>query len=372
MDAPPRETCTMKIKAAVARKVHGDFSVENVDLAAPNADEILVRLTATGICHTDLAIIEQILPLPMPFVLGHEGAGIVESVGANVKGFAKGDRVVLTFNTCGACEPCEDHHPAYCQQYPLLNFFTRRPDGSATLHDAKGEPLGGSFFGQSSFATYALSSPRNTIKVRADAPLELLGPLGCGLSTGAGTVMNVLKPTTKTTIAVFGTGAVGMAALMAAKAIGAGRIIAVDRVASRLNLARELGATDAIDTSKQDLAEALTALGGIDQGVETTGVPRVIEGAVAGLKERGTLVLLGASKDPMVTLNVLPLISGRVIRGVVNGDCDPAVLIPQLVDMHLAGKFPIDRLSAFYSLDQINEAVADSVSGKTIKPILKF
>ncbi|WP_068076630.1 NAD(P)-dependent alcohol dehydrogenase [Novosphingobium lentum] len=362
----------MKIRAAVAREIHGTFTVEDVDLVEPNADEILVRLVATGICHTDLAIIEQIMPIPLPYVLGHEGAGIVERTGSDVTGFAPGDRVVLTFNTCGACAPCTDDHPAYCQQYGLLNFYTRRPDGSATLHDAAGEPLGSAFFGQSSFATYALSSPRNTIKVRADAPLELLGPLGCGLSTGAGTVMNVLKPTAETSIAVFGTGAVGMSALMAAKALGAGRIIAVDRVESRLALARELGATDTIDTSKQDLAEALTELGGVDQAIDTTGVPALIAAAVGALKERGTCVLLGASKDQLVTLNILPLISGRVIRGVVNGDCDPAVLIPQLVDMYLAGQFPVDKLSAFYTLDQINEAVVDSNSGKTIKPILRF
>lgn len=362
----------MKIKAAVARTPHGAFTVEDVELVQPNAEEILVRLVATGICHTDLAIIEQIMPLPLPFVLGHEGAGIVEQVGANVTGLTPGDHVVLTFNTCGHCEPCADDHPAYCQQYPVLNFFTRRPDGSPTLFDADGQPLGGAFFGQSSFATYAIASPRNTIKVRADAPLELLGPLGCGLSTGAGTVMNVLKPGPKTTIAVFGTGAVGMAAVMAAKALGAGRIIAVDRVESRLALARELGATDTIDTSQQDLATALEAIGGLDQAIDTSGVPALVAAAVGALRERGTCVLLGASKDPLVTLNMLPLISGRVIRGVVNGDCVPADFIPKLVDMYLAGQFPIDKLSAFYALDDINQAVADSNSGKTIKPILRF
>ncbi|MBB35117.1 MAG: alcohol dehydrogenase [Hirschia sp.] len=362
----------MKIKAAVVREAHGDFTVEEVDLVEPNPDEILVKLVATGICHTDLAIVEQIMPVPMPMVLGHEGAGVVEKTGANVTGFAPGDHVVLTFNTCGHCGPCHEDHPAYCEQYPLLNFYTRRPDGSATIHDAKGEPLGGAFFYQSSFATYALSQARNTIKVRKDAPLELLGPLGCGLSTGSGTVFNVLKPGPETSVAVFGTGAVGMSALMAAKAMGAGRIVAIDRVESRLELARELGATDTIDTSKQDLAKALEELGGVDHAIDTSGVPKLIAAAVAALKERGTCVLLGASKEQELTLNILPLISGRVIRGVVNGDCDPTLLIPKLVDMYLEGTFPIDKLSAFYSLEDINQAVADSNSGKTIKPILRL
>lgn len=260
----------MKIKAAVAREIHGALTVEDVELAEPREDEVLVRLVATGICHTDLAIVDQIMPLPLPFVLGHEGAGIVERVGSAVSGIAPGDHVVLAFDTCGACAPYSDDHPAYCQQYPLLNFFGRRPDGSVTIADAAGEPLNANFFGQSSFATHAIAHPRNTVKVRGDAPLELLGPLGCGLSTGAGTVLNVLKPGPDMTIAVFGTGAVGMAALMAAKLMGAGRIIAVDRVASRLALARELGATDTIDTSSQDLGEALAVLGGIERGVDTT------------------------------------------------------------------------------------------------------
>lgn len=362
----------MKIQAAVARQPHGAFTVETVDLAEPNADELRVRLVATGICHTDLAIIEQIMPLPLPQILGHEGSGIVEAVGANVTGFAPGDPVVLTFNTCGTCASCADDHPAYCQHYPLLNFYGSRPDGSATLTDDRGDRLGGAFFGQSSFATHAITSPRNTIKVRKDAPLELLGPLGCGLSTGAGTVINVLKPSADTVLAVFGTGAVGMSALMAAKALGVGRIVAIDRVASRLALAQELGATDIIDTSSQDLGEALAALGGVDQAIDTSGVPALIAAAVGALRERGTCVLVGASSQSEVTLNILPLISGRVIRGVVNGDCDPAILIPQLVDWYMEGRFPIDRLSAYYPLDRINEAVVDSHSGKTIKPILTF
>lgn len=362
----------MRIKAAVARQIDGEFTVEPIDLVEPNDEEILVKIVATGVCHTDVAIVEQIMPLPLPLVLGHEGAGIVERVGANVTGFEPGDHVVLTFNTCGECGPCTQGHPVYCDQYPLFNFSPGRPDGSPTLYDVNGEPVGGAFFSQSSFATYALSQPRNTIKVREDVPLELLGPLSCGLSTGAGTVMNVLKPGPDTTIAVFGTGAVGMAALMAAKAMGAGRIIAVDRVESRLELARELGASELINTANQDLAAALEEMGGIDQGLDTSGAPALISTAANALKTCGTLALVGASRERQVTLTLLPLISGKVIRGVVNGDCVPSVMIPQLIDMYLAGEFPMDRLVTYYALDQINEAVADSLSGKTIKAILRM
>lgn len=362
----------MKIQAAVARQAHAELSVEDVELAEPRPDEVLVRLVATGICHTDLAIVEEIMPLPLPIVLGHEGAGIVEQVGAEVTGLAVGDPVVLTFRTCGSCAPCGSGHPSYCEQYGLLNFFNRRPDGSPTLTDADGEAIGGAFFSQSSFATYAIANQVNAIKVRGDAPLELLGPLGCGLSTGAGTVFNVLKPAPEAVLAVFGTGAVGSAALMAAKAMGVRRIVAVDRVAGRLELARSLGATDVIDTSRQDLAAALTELGGVDFAIDTSGVPKLIEAAVGALRPCGTCVLLGASHENEIRLQIMPLISGRVIRGVVNGDCRPEELIPKLVDMYMAGEFPIDRLAGFYSLDEINRAIADTTSGATIKPIIRF
>ena len=362
----------MKITAAVARQIEGTFSLEEVELAEPNDDELLVKIVATGVCHTDLSIVEQIFPLPLPLVLGHEGSGIVERVGAKVTGYEPGDHVVLTFNCCGECNACAHKQPAYCDLYPALNFFTRRPDGSATLKDAQGDLIGGSFFSQSSFATHALTTANNTIKVPADLPLELLGPLGCGLSTGAGTVMNVLKPEPDSTIVIFGTGAVGMAALMAAKAIGAGRIVAVDRVQSRLELALELGATDIVNTAEQDLATRLQELGGVDQALDTSGVPALISAAADALKTRGKLVLLGASKEQQVTLNILPLLSGKVIRGATNGDCNPSVLIPQLVDMYLQGRFPMDRLVTFYPFYRINEAVADSYSGKTIKPILRM
>jgi len=362
----------MQIQAAVAREIHGKFSLETVNLADPAEDEVLVKLVATGMCHTDLSIIDQIMPLPLPFVLGHEGAGIVERIGANVSGLEVGDHVVLTFASCGHCHRCAEHHPSYCEHYMPLNFGMARQNGTPTITDADNKPLGSNFFAQSSFATYALARQSNAIKVRKDAPLELLGPLGCGISTGAGTVFNVFKPGPNASLAIFGTGALGCAAIMAAHSLGVKTIIAVDRVESRLALARELGATHTIDTSKQNLAEALAALGGLDFAMDTSGVPKLIETAVGALKVLGTCVLLGASADSALHLSVLPMISGRSIRGVTNGDCDPLELIPKLVDMYMAGTFPMERLVAYYPLAEINQAVADSQSGKTIKPIIRF
>ncbi len=362
----------MEIKAAVVHAPRTPFIIEAVRLEAPRADEVLVKLTATGVCHTDVAIVEQILPLPLPYVLGHEGAGVVVEAGKAVTNVARGDHVVLTFGSCGTCRQCTGDHPAYCSSQPLLNFAGRRSDGSATIHNARGEPLNASFFGQSSFATHSISPARNVIKVRSDAPLKFLGPLGCGMMTGAGSVLNVLKPTPGSTFVIFGTGALGFAALFAAKLMGCRRIVAVDRVKSRLDLARALGATDVIDTSTTDLDKALTEVGGADYALDTTGVPKVLEAAIRALKNCGQLALVGASPERFMSTDIMHLISGRVIRGVVEGDANPPVFIPFLVDKFLEGTFPIDKVSALYPFEQINAAVSEGVSGKTIKPILVY
>jgi len=305
-------------------------------------------------------------------VLGHEGAGVVVEVGKSVTAVQKGDHVVLTFGSCGHCRPCASGHPAYCVSQPPLNFAGRRTDGSVTIHDSKGEPVNAVFFGQSSFATHSVSPARNVIKVRRDAPLKFLGPLGCGLMTGAGAVLNVLKPDADSTFAIFGTGALGFAALFAAKLAGCRRIVAVDRVRSRLELARELGASEVIDTSSTELDKALGELGGCDAALDTTGVPRVIEAAVGALKPCGQLGLVGASHESTMSMNIMHMISGRVIRGIVEGDSDPTRFIPFLVERFLEGGFPIDRIAGFYPFEHINAAVSASTSGKTIKSILTF
>ena len=362
----------MDIKAAIVRAPHAPFVIEPVRLDAPRDDEVLVKLTATGVCHTDIAIVEQILPLPMPYVLGHEGAGEVVEVGKSVTAVGKGDHVVLTFGSCGQCHPCASGHPGYCVSQPALNFAARRPDGSATVHDATGAPVNAVFFGQSSFATHCISPVRNVIKVRRDAPLRYLGPLGCGLMTGAGAVLNVLKPQPDSTFVIFGTGALGFAALFAAKLAGCKRIVAVDRVGSRLDLAHQLGACEVIDTSTSDLDTALADIGGCDAALDTTGVPRVIEAAVRSLKPCGQLGLVGASTESTMSLNIMHMISGRVLRGIVEGDADPTRFIPLLVERFLGGTFPIDRIAGFYAFEDINAAVDASTSGKTIKSILTF
>ena len=235
-------TSTISARAAVLRSSDAPFRIERVNIEAPRSDEVLVRLAATGICHTDMVMRDQALPTPLPVVLGHEGAGIVEAVGADVTHVRPGDHEVLAFNSCGHCASCDDHAPAYCVEFAPRNFMGSRPDGTSPL-SGEGGLIHANIFGQSSFATHAIARDRNTVKVSSDAPLERLGPLGCGIMTGAGAVMNALRVRAGSTIAIFGTGAVGLSAIMAAKAVGAATIIAIDINESRLDLARELGAT---------------------------------------------------------------------------------------------------------------------------------
>lgn len=362
----------MDIRAAVATGPNEPFALETLTLSDPAPDEVLVELAGVGICHTDLAVIRQYIALPMPIVLGHEGAGRVVRVGSSISDLKPGDPVVLTFNSCGTCKACSTNHPAYCAEYAQRNFAGKRVDGSHTLCRHGGQPVGGAFHGQSSFATHALATRRSAVKIREDAPLHLLGGLGCGFQTGAGTVLNVLKPEADSTLVILGAGALGFSALFAARMAGVRRIVAVDRIASRLELALELGAHEVIDTSVQDMDEALKALGGIDYIVETTGAPKVAAAAIACLNGGGQCALLGGGAERMITIDMMGLIRGKVIRGVVEGDADPQTFIPQMVDAFMEGRFPIDRISKTYSFDDINDAVHDTDTGAVIKPVLVF
>jgi aryl-alcohol dehydrogenase len=362
----------MDIEAAVVRNPGGPFLHERLKLDEPRPDEVLVKVIATGLCHSDITAMHFHFPPPAPVVLGHEGAGIVERVGANVTHVAPGDHVVLSFNNCGECSNCAAGHVAYCENFFPLNLNGRRVDGSETLHGERGA-VGGCFFGQSSFANYALAHKRNTVKVRKDAPLELLGPLGCGIQTGAGAVLNVLQPEPGSSFALFGCGGVGLAALMGAKIAGCNPIIAVDKIASRLELARRLGATLTIDASKENPVETIAGLGGAQYVIEATGLPGVIAQAIQATRSRGVCGVLGVPKpDETVTLNIMQAFSGRTIMGIIEGDADPHVFIPYMVDKFMSGELPLDLLAKFYSLDEINEAVADSSSGAVVKPILRM
>ena len=368
-------TSGREVTAAVVRE-QGSFVMETAHLDAPRDDEILLKVVAAGLCHTDLVVRDQLYPVPLPIVLGHEGAGVVEAVGAAVSKVAPGDHVAVSFLNCAACRPCFDGSPASCANFNDMNFAGHRPDGTHALTGADGESLNDRFFGQSSFATYAIAHERNTVKVRDDVPLELLGPLGCGIQTGAGTVLRALQVGAGASFAVTGAGAVGLSAVMAAHVAGATTIIAVDVVPSRLELARELGATHTIHGGETDAVEEIRRItgSGVDFALDTTGLPALIRQGVDALRQRGTAAILGASR-PDATLDIGAntfMQSCKTIMGVVEGDSVPDVFVPQLLDLYVQGRFPFDRLVTFYDFDQIGQAAAEAESGATIKPILRI
>jgi aryl-alcohol dehydrogenase len=365
----------MKIRAAVAREKGAPLNLETIDLEAPRPDEILVKVKATGVCHTDLVVRDGMLPTPLPVVLGHEGAGVVEAVGIRITKVKPGDHVVMTFNSCGGCPSCHDHAASYCHEFFPRNFFAARPDGSSAL-SADGARINGNFFGQSSFATHAICHEVNVVKVATDVPLELLGPLACGVQTGAGAVMNALKVCAGKSFAVFGSGSVGLSALMAAHVVGATTIIAVDTNPARLEIAKSLGATHVIDPGRSSAVEEIMRITGtgLNFALDTTGLPAVIRNAVESLGPRGACGILGASgPDAEIVLNETHFMSaGRRLIGIVEGDSNPDVFIPMLIDLYRRGRFPFDKLVKFYKLDEINAAIRDSEAGDVLKPIVRM
>ncbi|MFI5794485.1 NAD(P)-dependent alcohol dehydrogenase [Streptomyces sp. NPDC051677] len=363
-------------RAAVVESGGAPFTLSDVVLDDPAPHEALVRLVAAGVCHTDLGVASGGLPFPLPGVLGHEGAGVVEAVGSAVTGVAPGDHVVLSFTSCGDCRNCHGGHPAYCATWLPLNLIGgRRADGTSTI-SRNGEALGGHFFGQSSFAERALVDERSLVKVDPDVPLASIAPLGCGVQTGVGAVWNVLTPAIGSTIVVLGAGAVGLSAVMAAALTPATTIIAVDKVAERLALAKELGATHTVDAGQATLGEAIAEITGgqgADGIVETTGSTAVLRQGVDALAARGTLVVVGAPPfGTEVALDVNGLLGGKRVVGLTLGDAETQTFIPALVKLVKEGRLPLDRLIGIYAFADIGQAVQDMTSGKTIKPVLTF
>jgi aryl-alcohol dehydrogenase len=361
--------------AAIVSAAGAPFVLEEVDLDEPRPSEALVRLVATGLCHTDLSAQAGHLPFPLPGVLGHEGAGIVEAVGASVSRVAPGDHVLASFSSCGECPNCLAGRPAYCRHFHARNLFGgSRPDGSATISRG-GEPVHGHFFGQSTLSRHALIDERSLVKVPDDAPLATLAPLGCGIQTGAGAVLNALTPRPESTVAVFGAGAVGCAAIMAAALSGVERIVAVDLVPERLVLALELGATHAIEVASGDAIAALRDLGdgGADYVIEATGSTSALTTAIQSLAPLGTCAILSTyPRGATVPLDANFMIDGRHIVGVSEGDSDPQRFIPRLVELFEQGLLPVDKLIRRYPFEEIERAAADARSGVTIKPVLVY
>ncbi|MET0448201.1 MAG: NAD(P)-dependent alcohol dehydrogenase [Aeromicrobium sp.] len=364
---------TTAAHAAVIRAQDASFTFEDVVLDDIAPTEILVKVVATGLCHTDLAVVHGHIPSGFPVVLGHEGAGIVVQVGENVGEFSVGDHVAASFASCGHCANCLTGREAYCLNFMPLNFGGVREDGTGTIATTEGETINGSFFGQSSFATHAIISARNAVKIPDDVPLELVGPLGCGIQTGAGTVLNSLKVPAGSSVIVSGTGAVGLSAIMAAKVAGATTIIAVDVIDERLDFAKKLGATHTVNGRTEDVTATImeiTAGLGAAYAVDTTAVPAVIENVVNATQFGAVIALVGVGRPDAVLPLGLVTGAGKTLVGAIEGDAVPQVFIPQMLSMYKAGLFPFDELITTYAFEDIEQAIADTQSGVAVKAVL--
>lgn len=364
----------MKIKAAVVEEKNGPFIFEEIDLASPNENEILVKVIASGICHTDEFGRTELPDVLFPMVLGHEGAGIVEQIGKNVKDIAVGDHVAFSYAYCAHCNPCYSGEPYYCDHFNEINMGGVSSDGTTRL-SKNGKPVS-MFFGQSSFATHAVINQNSAVKVDKEIDLSLIAPLGCGIQTGAGAVINAIQPRISDSIAVFGCGAVGMSAIMAANAMNCKTVIAVGGNEKSLQLARELGATDTINRKEiEDIPSAIQAVvsGGVNYAIDTSGYGPFMLKALRSTKFHGELIALaptGTIENFDIGTDVLG--NMRTVKGICEGDSIPHIFIPEIIELYKKGLFPLDKLISVYAFDEIEQAFQDSHTGKVIKPVLKI
>ncbi|MGW4332855.1 NAD(P)-dependent alcohol dehydrogenase [Rhodococcus koreensis] len=364
----------MQITAAVAHGPHQDFSIETVELASPRSDEVLVEIRGVGLCHTDIAARDGIYGLPYPLVLGHEGSGVVIAVGQDVTSVAPGDKVAVSFSSCGTCRPCTSGRPAYCTTFAQENYIGSRPDGTQTML-TNGSPAHANFFGQSSFASHALVTERNTVKVDTELDISLVGPLGCGIQTGAGAVMKSMNCEKESSLVVLGGGPVGLAAVMGAVIQGCSTIIVVEPVENRRTTATRLGATHAIDPITENVTQRIMEItaDGIDYIFDTTGRTEVITAAMEAAAQNATVGLVGVPADFSVNLplNIVGAMQkGLTVRGIVEGDSQPQLFIPELLEYHAAGRFPFDSIITTYPFSKINDAVAAQERGEVTKLVL--
>lgn len=365
----------MRTLAAVARAPDSDFRIETLELGDPGSGEILVRVEGVGLCHTDLIFRDQFIPYPQPSVLGHEGAGIVEAVGPDVAGIGVGDAVILGFSSCGECGQCHDGTPSYCRDFVPLNYSGARPDGSTAFSDANGA-IGSHFFGQSSFARHTIVRARNAVRIRdSTLPVAILGPLGCGLQTGAGAVLRSMDCEPGKAIAIWGGGPVGMAAVMAARIRGCAQIILVEPFEARRELGAELGATHTLDPRQEGLREAIREIvpGGLHYALDTSGNLGALDDALNSLASRGVLALVGVPKtaEDAFSVNIAQQITyGLTTMGIIEGDSDPQAFLPELLEYQRLGLFPFERLITTYPLSEINRATAEQAAGKCVKAVL--
>ncbi len=361
--------------AAVVAGPSAAFCLQELALAPPRPDEVVVALEACGMCHADIAAQAGHVPFPLPGVLGHEGVGHVVELGANVTELTVGQRVVMSFTSCGRCPACLDGAIVYCRQWPMLNMVGGgREDGSCSL-SCDGHAVHSHFFGQSSFSRLVVTPARGAVPVPEGIPAAVLAPLGCGVQTGVCSVLDVLRPKAGDRVAVFGAGAVGMSALMGLGLTAATQVIAIDINPQRLVLAKELGATHVIDARHEDVEEAIaraTGGAGVNGAIETSGNPVSLKSAIRSLAAAGTCVVVGVpGQGELGTFDVMDVVArGLRIVGTNQGNANPRVTIPRLVDLYQKGLLPIERIVKTFAFEAINQAAAASLDGSAIKPVL--
>ncbi len=368
----------MRMKAAILDELNKPLKVEEVELDEPKDEEVLVRLVATGVCHSDMHVIKGDMGVPLPVVLGHEGAGIVEKVGRSVTEVKPGDKVICSVTSyCGKCRSCLLGKPYTCERVPVTAMiYGSMADGTMRLRRKNGEVLH-HFVCQASFAEYAVVEEEAVVKVGDDAPLDVVCLLACGASTGIGAVVNKAKVEAGSSVAVFGCGGIGLSVIMAANLVGALKIFAVDMLESKLEIARKLGATDLINASKEDpVAKIQEACGGwgVDYGFEAIGNPAVIAQTYNATRPGGMTVVLGiAPLGATFAIEAWRFLGDTVLTGCAAGCVRPRYDIPRYVDLFMAGKLPLDKLvSARYPLRRINDAIQDALDGKIIRGVITF
>lgn len=362
----------MKITAAVLEAYDTPFVLADVEIDEPRDHEVLVKIVASGVCHTDGLAQHADLPFPPPGVLGHEGAGVVEAIGSKVTSVEVGDHVIIGWPWCGECEACLTGNPRYCALIGRLLAGGNRLDGTSAFTRDAG-PLNSHFFGVSSFATYSITNESSLVKVDRSLPIAKLGPLACGIATGAGAVFNAAKPRIGDSLVVYGTGSVGLAAIMAAKNTGATKIIAVDLHDSRLEMAKSLGATHVVNAKSDDPVSAINDVcgGPATFALECTGIISVCRQAIDSVGMMGTAILIGgAPAGAEFSADHLTTLWGKTIKGILGGEGTSKRLMTGLLDLYQAGRFPFDRLITEFPFEQVNEALAASYAGDALKPVL--
>ena len=374
----------MKITAAVLREIGRPapyaqsmpLSLEQVELDAAGPGEVLVRIRAAGLCHSDLSVIDGNRPRPMPMVLGHEAAGVVEQVGVGVTGLARGDHVVAAFvPSCGHCGPCDAGRPALCEPGFAANSAGTLLAGGRRLHDANGEV--NHHLGVSGFADHAVLAANSLVRVPGDLPFAEAALFGCAVITGVGAVVNTAAMPRGASVAVVGLGGVGLASLLAARMLDAEHIVAIDMNDAKLATARELGATAVVNAADPDAADKVRDLtrGGVAFAFEMAGAARAFELAYRITRRGGTTVSAGLSHpDQRFSLQHLGLVAEeRTIKGSYLGSCVPSRDIPRYIDWYRAGRLPVNRLlSERIRLEDINGAFDRLAAGASIRQVIEI